>query len=90
MFSKRGEMHANNSCRHYRRNVPGYHAYRDGSGYGVYRVSHGHGRYAGIRGHGHYVLHGLFVTRHTAHGCGHKPIAVQTVIRAHGPTTVLP
>ncbi len=57
---------------------------------GVYRLSHGRGRYAGIRGHGHYVLRGLFVTRHTAHGCGHKPIAVQTVIRAHGPTAVLP
>lgn len=57
---------------------------------GVYRLSHGRGRYAGIRGHGHYVLQGLFVTRHTAHGCGHRPVAVQTVIRAHGPTSVLP
>ncbi len=57
---------------------------------GVYRLSHGHGRYAGIRGHGHYVLRGLFVARHTVHGCGHKPIAVQTVVHAHGPTAVLP
>jgi len=56
---------------------------------GVYRLSHGRGRYAGIRGRGHYVLHGLFVSRHTAHGCGHKPIAVQTIVRAHGPATVL-
>ncbi len=57
---------------------------------GVYRLSRGRGRYAGIRGHGRYVLHGLFVTRHTAHGCGHKPIAVHTVIDAAGPTAVLP
>lgn len=35
---------------------------------GVYRLSHGRGRYARIRGHGRYVLHGLLVTRHTAHG----------------------
>jgi len=57
---------------------------------GVYRLSHGRGRYAGIRGHGHYVLHGLLVTRHTAHGCGHKPVAVHTVIDADGPTAMLP
>ena len=60
------------------------------SQHGVYRLSHGRGRYAGIRGHGRYVLHGLLVTRHTAHGCGRQPIAVHTVIDAEGPTAVLP
>jgi hypothetical protein len=55
---------------------------------GVYRLSHGRGRYAGIRGHGRYLLHGLFVTRHTRHGCGRKPIAVHTVVWAGGPVSV--
>jgi hypothetical protein len=56
---------------------------------GVYRLGHGHGRYWGIRGHGTYELHGLFVVRHTMHGCGHKPIAVHTVIHADGPTSLV-
>jgi hypothetical protein len=56
---------------------------------GVYRLGHGHGRYRGIRGHGIYQLHGLIVTRHTRHGCGHRPIAVHTVIHAHGPTSLV-
>jgi hypothetical protein len=55
---------------------------------GVYRLGHGRGRYAGIRGHGRYLLHALFVTRHTRHGCGRKPIAAQTVVWAHGPVSV--
>jgi hypothetical protein len=55
---------------------------------GVYRLSHGHGRYAGIRGHGRYLLHVLFVTRHTRHGCSRKPIAVHSIVWAHGPVSL--
>ncbi len=55
---------------------------------GVYRLSHGTGRYAGISGHGRYRLRGLIVARHTAHGCSRRPIAIQVIIRAHGPVTL--
>ena len=55
---------------------------------GVYRPSHGTGRYAGISGHGRYRLRGLIVARHTAHGCSRRPIAIQVIIRAHGPVTL--
>lgn len=56
--------------------------------HGVYRLSHGRGHYAGIRGHGRYLLHDLFVTQHTRHGCSRRPIAVHTIIWAHGPVSV--
>ncbi len=55
---------------------------------GTYKLSHGTGKYAGISGHGRYSLRGLIVARHTAHGCSRKPIAIQTVIQAHGPVTL--
>jgi hypothetical protein len=55
---------------------------------GTYKLSHGRGNYAGISGHGHFALRGLIVARHTAHGCSHKPIAVQVIVRAHGPVTL--
>jgi len=55
---------------------------------GTYRLSHGTGRYAGISGHGRYRLRGLIVARHTAHGCSRRPIAIQVIIRAHGPVTL--
>ncbi len=55
---------------------------------GTYRLSHGTGKYAGISGHGRYRLRGLIVARHTAHGCSRRPIAIQVIIRAHGPVTL--
>jgi len=55
---------------------------------GHYNLSHGHGKYAGISGHGHYRLRGLIVARHTAHGCSHRPIAIQVIIQAQGPVTL--
>ena len=55
---------------------------------GRYKISHGTGRYAGISGHGRYRLRGLIVARHTAHGCSRRPIAIQVIIRAHGPVTL--
>ena len=55
---------------------------------GVYKISKGAGAYAGISGHGRFRLRILIVARHTAHGCSGKPVAVQTVIRAHGPVTL--
>jgi hypothetical protein len=55
---------------------------------GHYKLSHGRGKYAGISGHGHYRLRGLIVARHTAHGCSRRPIAIQVIIRAHGPVTL--
>jgi hypothetical protein len=55
---------------------------------GTYKLSHGRGNYAGISGHGHFALRGLIVARHTAHGCSHRPIAVQVIIQAHGPVTL--
>ena len=55
---------------------------------GDYTLSHGHGKYAGISGHGHYRLRGLIVTRHTAHGCSRRPIAIHVIIQAHGPVTL--
>jgi hypothetical protein len=55
---------------------------------GDYQLSHGHGKYAGISGHGHYQLRGLIVARHTAHGCSHRPIAIQVIIQAQGPVTL--
>jgi hypothetical protein len=55
---------------------------------GTYKISHGTGKYAGISGHGRYRLRGLIVARHTAHGCSRRPIAIQVIIRAHGPVTL--
>jgi hypothetical protein len=55
---------------------------------GTYKLSHGTGKYAGISGHGRYRLRGLIVARHTAHGCSRRPIAIQVIIRAHGPVTL--
>jgi hypothetical protein len=55
---------------------------------GVYTLSRGRGKYAGIGGHGRFRVHVLLVTRHTAHGCSKKPIAVQTLIQAQGPVTL--
>ena len=55
---------------------------------GHYTLGHGHGKYAGISGHGHYRLRGLIVARHTAHGCSHRPIAIQVIIQAQGPVTL--
>ena len=43
---------------------------------------------AGISGHGRFRVRVLLVTRHTSSGCGQKPIAVQTIIRARGPVSV--
>jgi hypothetical protein len=55
---------------------------------GTYKISHGTGKYADISGHGRYRLRGLIVARHTAHGCSRRPIAIQVIIRAHGPVTL--
>ena len=55
---------------------------------GTYKLSHGTGKYAGISGHGRYRLRGLIVARHTARGCSRRPIAIQVIIRAHGPVTL--
>jgi hypothetical protein len=55
---------------------------------GTYKISNGTGRYAGISGHGRFRVRVLLVTRHTPSGCGQKPIAVQTIIRARGPVSV--
>ena len=55
---------------------------------GTYKISNGTGRYAGISGHGRFRVRVLLVTRHTSSGCSRKPIAVQTMIRAHGPVSV--
>jgi len=55
---------------------------------GTYKISNGTGRYAGISGHGRYRLRLLLVSRHTSSGCGNRPIAVQSVIRARGPVSV--
>ncbi len=55
---------------------------------GTYKLSRGRGTYAGIRGHGHFTVSGLLVARHTTHGCSKNPIAIQVVIRAHGPVTL--
>jgi hypothetical protein len=55
---------------------------------GTYKISHGTGKYAGISGHGRFRLRFLIVARHTSHGCSGKPVAVQVIIRAHGPVTL--
>jgi hypothetical protein len=55
---------------------------------GTYRISHGTGKYAGIRGHGRFTVNVLLVDRHTAHGCSHRPIGIQVIIRALGPVTL--
>jgi hypothetical protein len=55
---------------------------------GTYRLSKGTGRYAGISGHGRFRVRVLIVSRHTSSGCGNRPIAIQTVIRARGPVSV--
>lgn len=55
---------------------------------GTYKISGGTGKYAGISGSGHFRLRVLIVARHTAHGCSQRPVAVQVIIRAHGPVTV--
>ena len=55
---------------------------------GTYKLSKGTGRYAGISGHGRFRVRVLLVTRHTSSGCGNRPIAIQTVIRARGPVSV--
>ena len=56
---------------------------------GTYKISGGTGKYAGITGSGHFRLRVLIVARHTAHGCSQRPVAVQVIIRAHGPVTLL-
>jgi hypothetical protein len=55
---------------------------------GTYKLSHGTGKYAGISGHGHFTVRVLIVARHTSHGCSSKPIAIQTIIQAHGPVSL--
>lgn len=55
---------------------------------GTYKISGGTGKYAGITGSGHFRLRVLIVARHTAHGCSQRPVAVQVIIRAHGPVTL--
>jgi hypothetical protein len=55
---------------------------------GIYKISRGRGKYAGISGHGRFTVSVLIVARHTAHGCSKKPIAIQVVLRAHGPVTL--
>jgi hypothetical protein len=55
---------------------------------GTYKISHGTGKYAGISGHGRFRLRVLIVARHTSRGCSGKPLAVQVIIRAHGPVTL--
>jgi hypothetical protein len=55
---------------------------------GTYKISHGTGKYAGISGHGRFRVRALIVARHTAHGCSRRPIAIQVIIRAHGPVTL--
>jgi hypothetical protein len=55
---------------------------------GVYTISDGTGKYAGISGSGHFKFRLLIVAGHTSHGCSHRPVAVQVVIRAHGPVTL--
>jgi hypothetical protein len=55
---------------------------------GVYTISDGTGKYAGISGSGHFKFRLLIVADHTSHGCSHRPVAVQVVIRAHGPVTL--
>jgi hypothetical protein len=55
---------------------------------GIYKISHGTGKYAGISGSGHFRVRVLIVAAHTSHGCSKNPIAVQVIIRAHGPVTL--
>jgi hypothetical protein len=55
---------------------------------GVYKIGDGTGKYAGISGSGHFRFRLLIVASHTSHGCSHRPVAVQVVIRAHGPVTL--
>jgi hypothetical protein len=55
---------------------------------GRYKLSDGTGKYAGISGSGHFVSRVLLVARHTAKGCSPAPVAVQVIIRAHGPVTL--
>jgi hypothetical protein len=55
---------------------------------GTYKISGGTGKYAGITGSGHFRFRVLIVARHTAHGCSQPPVAVQVIIRAHGPVTL--
>ena len=55
---------------------------------GTYKISHGTGKYVGISGHGRFRLRVLIVARHTSRGCSAKPVAVQVIIRAHGPVTL--
>jgi hypothetical protein len=55
---------------------------------GTYKISRGTGKYAGISGHGRFRLRVLIVARHTSHGCSGKPVAVQVIIRGHGPVTL--
>ena len=55
---------------------------------GTYKISGGTGKYAGISGSGHFVSRVLLVARHTAKGCSGAPVAVQVIIRAHGPVTL--
>jgi hypothetical protein len=55
---------------------------------GVYTISDGTGKYAGISGSGHFKFRLLIVAGRTSHGCAQRPVAVQVVIRAHGPVTL--
>jgi hypothetical protein len=59
------------------------------SQHGTYKLSKGRGKFAGISGSGHFTVSVLLVAgRNSLGACSKKPVAVQVIIRAHGPVTL--